>query len=53
MHELCGERDQALAALSEAIKAGYPLKEVKQEPELIALRTDARYQLMLAATAPK
>ncbi|HET7871421.1 MAG TPA: tetratricopeptide repeat protein, partial [Terriglobales bacterium] len=48
VHELAGERNQALAALSAALKAGYALKEVKNEPELLNLRADARYQSLLA-----
>jgi len=53
VHELCGERDQALAALSAAIKSGYALREIKNEPELLALRTDTRYQFLLAEQPPK
>lgn len=53
VHELSAERDQALIALSAALKAGYPLNEVKQEPELVGLRSDARYQLMLARPSGK
>lgn len=48
VYELSGERAQALAALSAALKAGYSLNEVKQEPELVGLRSDAHYQLLLA-----
>lgn len=53
VYELCGERDQALAALAAAIKAGYALREIKNEPELVALRTDTRYQFLLAGRHPK
>lgn len=49
VYELSGERDHALTALSAALKAGYALNEIKQEPELVALRTDSRYQVMLSA----
>lgn len=49
VHELSGQRDQALASLSAALHAGYALNEVRQEPELLALRSDARYQLILSA----
>ena len=48
-----GERDQALATLSAALKAGYSLKEIKNEPELVALRTDTRYQVLLAGQPAK
>ncbi|MCU1253951.1 MAG: hypothetical protein JWM83_250 [Candidatus Angelobacter sp.] len=53
VHELCGERDIALSALSAALKAGSTLKEIKNEPELIALRTDAHYQFLLAGQPAK
>ncbi len=53
VHELGGERDQALAALSAAHKAGYALKEIKNEPELVALRADPRYQLLLSDSTGK
>ncbi len=49
IHELCGERDQALAALAGALKAGYTLKEIEGEPELVTLRADARYQPLVAS----
>ncbi len=52
-HELCGERDQALVALSAALKAGYALNEIKNEPELVALRSDTRYQFLLAGQPAK
>ncbi len=45
--------DQALAALSAALKAGYALKEIKNEPELVALRSDTRYQFLLAGQPGK
>jgi tetratricopeptide (TPR) repeat protein len=53
VHELCGERDIAFSTLSAALKAGSTLKEIKNEPELIALRTDARYQFLLASQPTK
>ncbi|HET9364648.1 MAG TPA: tetratricopeptide repeat protein, partial [Candidatus Angelobacter sp.] len=53
VHELCGERDIALSTLSAALKAGTTLKEIQNEPELIALRTDARYQVLLAGQPAK
>lgn len=53
VHELCGERDIALTTLSAALKAGSTLKEIKNEPELIALRTDTRYQSLLAGQPAK
>ena len=53
VHELCGEREPALAALSASVKAGYGLREIKNEPELVALRADARYQRLLASQPAK
>ena len=53
VHELGGERDQALASLRAAHKAGYALKEIKNEPELVALRADPRYQLLLLDSTGK
>ena len=53
VHELGGERDQALTALAAAIQAGYGLKEIKNEPELVKLRSDPRYQLLLSKATAK
>ncbi len=53
VHELCGERDTALGTLSAALKAGSTPKEIKIEPEFIALRTDARYQSLLTSQPAK
>jgi serine/threonine protein kinase/tetratricopeptide (TPR) repeat protein len=53
VYELGGNRDRAIAVLSAAIKAGYALEEIKNEPELVALRTDTRYQLLLASQSAK
>jgi serine/threonine-protein kinase len=48
-YEICGARDKALAALDQALKAGYAEKEVRGEPELVALRNDVRYHRMRAS----
>ncbi len=53
VHELGGERDQALKSLTAAVKAGYGWKEIKNEPELVGLRSDPRYQLLLSNAASK
>ncbi|HET9839575.1 MAG TPA: protein kinase [Candidatus Angelobacter sp.] len=53
VHELCGERDRALHELSSALNAGYALREIKNEPELIALRADQRYQSLVTKQASK
>ncbi len=52
VYEISGEREKALDAISAALKSGYAPKEIKNEPELVALRADSRYQMMLA-TLPK
>ncbi|AVP98889.1 hypothetical protein C7S18_17645 [Ahniella affigens] len=48
--ELCGAREQALADLVLASTQGLPLKTIAQEPELLALRRDPRYQTHILAT---
>jgi serine/threonine-protein kinase len=53
VHELCGERDIAFTMLSAALNTGTTVKEIKNEPELIGLRTDARYQVLLAGQPAK
>ncbi len=45
--ELCGERDQALAHLEEALRSGFALSEVRQEPDLQELRADLRFHHLL------
>jgi hypothetical protein len=44
VYEIIGNRQKALAAVGEAVAAGYSLEEVEKEPELRALRSDPRYQ---------
>jgi eukaryotic-like serine/threonine-protein kinase len=54
VYELCGKRDQALAALLAAVKAGQDLNDIKNEPEFVSLRADPRYHLtILSAAAAK
>jgi len=53
VYELAGNRNEALAALAGAIHGGQPLDEVRGEPALAKLRTDPRYQTLMAGTAPK
>jgi Flp pilus assembly protein TadD len=53
VHELCGERDLALTALSASLKAGYGSGEIKNEPELMHLRADPRYHSILGSQAGK
>jgi len=47
-YEVCTLREKALAALVQALRAGLPLDEVKKDPELLALRADARYHRLIA-----
>jgi Flp pilus assembly protein TadD len=49
VYELAGDRDKALAALERAVRAGYSMHEVVNEPELAALRSDPRYARIAAA----
>jgi serine/threonine-protein kinase len=49
--ELGGSRERALASLERALKAGYAVKDLASEPELTALRTDARYHRLLDSMA--
>ena len=51
-YELCGNRDKALDALLAAVKAGQSLDDVKNDPELVALRADPRYHLRIEGAKP-
>jgi serine/threonine-protein kinase len=42
-YELLGKRELALEALAQAKKSGYPVSAIASEPDLVALRRDARY----------
>lgn len=48
-YEVCSRREKALAALDQALRAGLPLDEVKKDPELLGLRSDARYHRLTAS----
>jgi tetratricopeptide (TPR) repeat protein len=52
VHELAGNRGRALELVARALKAGYPAREIANEPELTALRADARYHRAVAALPP-
>ena len=43
VYEIIGNRNHALEAIDQAVKCGYSIEDVEHEPELIALRSDARY----------
>jgi hypothetical protein len=43
VNEILGRREPALHSLESAMAAGYSTREVRNEPELISLRADARF----------
>jgi serine/threonine-protein kinase len=45
--EVLGDREPALDFLQRAFSQGFPLSEAGREPELLALRSDTRYQRLL------
>jgi len=47
VYELAGDRSRSLAAIEGALTAGYPLDEVQNEPELLTVRSDARYHRLI------
>ena len=47
LHEILSDRDKALTYVNAALDAGYPLREITNEPELQHLRKDRNYQLLL------
>ena len=49
--ELGGARERALTSVGEAVKAGYPVRDLTNEPEFTALRSDARYQRLIDTVA--
>jgi len=49
--EICGARDEALEMLTDALRNGYPQREAAAEPDLIGLREDPRYHLLLTSMA--
>ncbi len=51
--EVLGDRQRALDYLRRTLEAGYPRHEVAAEPDLAALRQDARYRVLLAQLAPE
>ena len=46
-YELAGDRTNALAMLERALASGYPVNEVRMDPELAALRKDVRYHRLI------
>ena len=51
VHELTGNRKVALASLERTLEAGYSLREIQTEPELISLRTDPQFHLIASRVA--
>jgi eukaryotic-like serine/threonine-protein kinase len=49
VYEIAGNRTEALAALTGAIRGGQPLDEVRGEPALKELRADPRYQSLIGS----
>jgi tetratricopeptide (TPR) repeat protein/tRNA A-37 threonylcarbamoyl transferase component Bud32 len=47
VYELASDRGRSLTAVEGALKAGYPVSELQSEPELLALRSDARYHRLI------
>jgi serine/threonine protein kinase/Tfp pilus assembly protein PilF len=53
VNEIIGHRQKAVAAIDQAVKAGYSIEDVQQEPELKELRSDPRYQRWLQNRSEK
>lgn len=47
-YELSAQRIEALAALENALRGGFPTKAIEKDPDLIELRADARYRRLRA-----
>ncbi|HUK89734.1 MAG TPA: protein kinase [Blastocatellia bacterium] len=47
-YEICGHREEALDAMAAALKAGQSMDEFSRDPELLALRSDPKYHLLVA-----
>ena len=46
--ELWGDRERALNLLEKSIHSGYPLNEIRNDPELKAMREDQAYHLIVS-----
>ena len=53
VYEFAHDRVKALAALGRAIRAGYSMHEIANEPDLADLRSDTRYSRIASAAANK
>jgi serine/threonine-protein kinase len=46
--EITGDRTRAVTLLARALDAGYPMREVRHEPDLVQMRTDAEYHRLVS-----
>ena len=46
--EIAGQRPRALELLGRSLEAGYQLREITHEPDLVKLRTDAAYHKLVS-----
>jgi tetratricopeptide (TPR) repeat protein/class 3 adenylate cyclase len=47
VYEITGNRDQALRAIEDILKKGYPVEEIRRRPELADLRKDPKYKRLI------
>jgi eukaryotic-like serine/threonine-protein kinase len=53
VYEIIGHRSMAIAAIDQAVKAGYSIQDVEHEPELEELRSDPRYRHWVQSRSAK
>jgi serine/threonine protein kinase/tetratricopeptide (TPR) repeat protein len=53
VYEIIGSREEAITELSKAMKAGFSMEDMKREPELLALRSDPRFQQVLRGSSSR
>jgi eukaryotic-like serine/threonine-protein kinase len=52
-YEIAGDRNNALGHMQQALDAGYPVRELRFEPDLADLRLDVRYHRLLNAVTTR
>lgn len=52
VYELAGRREEALRSLEAALNGGHPRFEVQHDPELLSLRADPRYHILVSNLKP-